>query len=87
MQQNNKIAAWPREGAQMLPQDVASNRGAATRVQDSWDPYDVWLTRVKIPRDRLPRRSVVVEAQGNGTGHAASDGPHESLLLPFPDLT
>ncbi|HXW09095.1 MAG TPA: hypothetical protein VD737_00640 [Steroidobacteraceae bacterium] len=27
---------------------------------DSWDPYDVWLTRVKQPRDRLPQRATLV---------------------------
>ena len=41
----------PREGAQMVPQDLSTKRTST----ESWDPYDVWLTRVKQPRDRLPR--------------------------------
>lgn len=40
-----------REGAQMVPHEVSTKRTPT----ESWDPYDVWLTRVKQPRDRVPR--------------------------------
>jgi len=48
------------------PQDVSTVRGAeAASTTGSWDPYDVWLTRVKQPRDRLPQRATsVVEVRG-----------------------
>ena len=45
----------------VLPQDVTTVRGAdAAPTTDSWDPYDVWLTRVKQPRDRKPQRATLV---------------------------
>ena len=45
----------------VLPQDVTTARGAdAASTTDSWDPYDVWLTRVKQPRDRVPQRATLV---------------------------
>jgi len=44
----------------VLPQDVPASRGPDARsTTASWDPYDVWLTRVKQPRDRLPQRAAV----------------------------
>jgi hypothetical protein len=51
-----------REGIEMvLPQDLSAARGTdAVSSADSWDPYDVWLTRVKQPRDRLPQRATLV---------------------------
>ena len=62
MEQNNKNSTWSREGIEMaVPQDVLANRGAEARpTTGSWDPYDVWLTRVKQPRDRLPQRATLV---------------------------
>jgi len=46
-----------------------SERSADTRASDdaaaSWDPYQVWLTRVKQPREQSERtqsRSVAVES-------------------------
>lgn len=45
----------------VLPQDVTTVRGAdAASTTGSWDPYDVWLTRVKQPRDRVPQRATLV---------------------------
>lgn len=45
----------------VLPQDVATVRGVdVASTTDSWDPYDVWLTRVKQPRDRRPQRATLV---------------------------
>lgn len=51
----------------VLPQDVSTTRGTdAASTTGSWDPYDVWLTRVKQPRDRLPQRAaLVVEVRGD----------------------
>ena len=43
----------------MSPQDVTAPRGPdPVATTGSWDPYDIWLTRVKQPRDRLPPRVV-----------------------------
>jgi len=36
-----------------LLEHVATDRGAFRRTPvASWDPFDVWLTRIKQPRDR-----------------------------------
>ena len=41
-----------------LPLDVPAVRGPdAVSTAGSWDPYEIWLTRVKQPRDRLPQRA------------------------------
>jgi hypothetical protein len=43
------------------PQDVSTTRGVeVASTTGSWDPYDVWLTRVKQPRDRQPHRTAAV---------------------------
>lgn len=34
------------------PVPVAGGVGAAALQASTWDPYEVWLTRVKQPRDR-----------------------------------
>lgn len=51
----------------VLSQDVSTARSSdAASTTGSWDPYDVWLTRVKQPRDRLPQRAtLVVEVRGD----------------------
>lgn len=60
-----------------LPQDVSVTRGPDAR--DSWDPYHIWLTRVKQPRDRLPQRATLVVDE---TPAAVTDPqPNPPLLL------
>jgi hypothetical protein len=84
MHHKNKNSTWSREGTQMmLSQDVSANRGADSRATtESWDPYDVWLTRVKQPRDRLPQRATLVAAaQPSAPPSTATVGTTESLLL------
>lgn len=69
----------------MVPQDLSSNRAVAARVPESWDPYDVWLKRVKLPRDRQPGRAMVVAVRSEpvATGHGSDDRAEAaSLLLP-----
>lgn len=34
-----------------------SSAGSLPIASASWDPYDVWLTRVKQPRDRSAKRA------------------------------
>ena len=47
----------PREGVEMLPQEMRSLQGQASpAIAQAWDPYDVWLNRVKLPRERHPHR-------------------------------
>ena len=65
-----------REGIEMvLPQDVSAARGTdAVSTAGSWDPYDVWLTRVKQPRDRLPQRATLVaEVRRDATDTKSSE--------------
>jgi hypothetical protein len=84
MHQKNKNSTWSREGSEMmLSQDVSANRGADSRpTTESWDPYDVWLTRVKQPRDRLPQRAtLVVAAQASAPPSATAASTTEPVLL------
>lgn len=37
--------------------DSIADGSAREGVSDSWDPYNVWLTRVKQPRDRADANS------------------------------
>jgi|GEM_PF-5389484 hypothetical protein len=56
----------------MVPQEV-STKGTAT---GSWDPYDVWLTRVKQPRDRVPRPGDVVAPSLDASDEMHADDAH-----------
>jgi hypothetical protein len=81
MQQDKKDGTAFREGLEMLPQDVPTNRIAVgPAVTGSWDPYDVWLKRVKLPRDRQPQR-VVALAEAGVASRSAETGKTETLLL------
>lgn len=71
----------------MLPQDVSSSSGSAAGrpIAQAWDPYDVWLQRVKLPRERQPQRvAAVAEIPAAGSREARSTGQStdDSLLLP-----
>jgi hypothetical protein len=53
---------------------VARESGASV-TPASWDPYEVWLTRVKLPRELVRRRQVprdatqpVVQAESDSDG-------------------
>ena len=73
---------------------AASNGEAGARVDDaatagSWDPYQVWLTRVKRPRDETVRmRNLSKRALGPGADAAAagtsssSETPSQSSAKP-----
>ena len=67
----------------VLSQDVPANRGADVRpTTGSWDPYDIWLTRVKQPRDRRPQRAgLVIEVPVEAKVATADAGATEPLLL------
>jgi hypothetical protein len=83
--QNNEQHRVPaRESTEMLPQDSSLDRSAAGRVAGAWDPYDVWLTRVKQPREQQPRRVVVVPpvVVGDVPKPAVDPDGDESMLLP-----
>jgi hypothetical protein len=80
MTHNKKMAAAVhREGTEMSPQELPTNPAAA----GSWDPYDVWLKRVKQPRDRQLPRPVVVEARIETPSEpgAGAVRPDASVLL------
>ena len=47
-----------------VPADIADDESGLRRSQAaSWDPFEVWLTRIKRPRD-------------NAAGSAAADPPN-----------
>jgi hypothetical protein len=71
-------------------QDDSTLAGPATDKDDArtgavarpWDPYDVWLRRVKQPRDdRQPRRAEALAARSAGPA-TADTGVHRQLVLP-----
>ena len=70
----------------MLQQDVSSGSSAGHRpIAQAWDPYDVWLNRVKLPRERQPQRVapvVEVQAAAANEGRAAGQVADDPLLLP-----
>jgi hypothetical protein len=57
---------------------VARESGASV-TPASWDPYEVWLTRVKLPRELVQRRQVphvaVAPAGKPRTGNGSSPEP------------
>jgi len=67
----------------VLPHDVSANYGADTHsTTGSWDPYDIWLTRVKLPRDRLPQRATsTTEVHGDLPLPVTETKATEPLLL------
>ena len=71
----------------MLPQDVSANRSATgCTMTQAWDPYDVWLKRVKLPREQQPQR-VAAPADGHAVVAANEARPgvpaaEDPLLLP-----
>ena len=69
----------------MLPQDVtASGSVNVPPIAQAWDPYDVWLTRVKLPRERQPQHVAAAEVQAAPASEARSTAPsvEAPLLLP-----
>jgi hypothetical protein len=63
------------------PQDVSTTRGVeVASTTGSWDPYDVWLTRVKQPRDRQPQRTAAV-AEIRGPVAVTDSKANEPLRL------
>jgi hypothetical protein len=80
---NKKNTTCSREGEEMaLPQDGSGTRGSdAARPTGSWDPYEIWLTRVKQPRDQLPRRAApAAEARSDNAAPVVETKPTEPLL-------
>lgn len=45
------------EGTQDPPGAAYDAPSPAASTEASWDPYEVWLTRVKQPRDRSARQA------------------------------
>lgn len=82
MSNNEKAiaAAVVRERTEMSPQEVTTTRATA----ESWDPYDVWLTRVKQPRDRQPRRTDTLDVSTPRPVEirTGDDGAEGGVLLP-----
>jgi hypothetical protein len=85
-QKNKKNSSWPREGIEMVPQDVSSGGSAGVRpIAQAWDPYDVWLNRVKLPRERQPQRlpaAAEIQAATASGARAHGSPPDDPLLLP-----
>jgi len=74
---NYNRAAQGESGVSSLEKDDAAHRNGeqeisavtqAAIIEASWDPYQVWLTRVKQPREqsaRMRRQSPAVSAQAS----------------------
>lgn len=64
----------------MSPQELSTSRVAT----DAWDPYDVWLKRVKQPRDGLARPVDVaaIRAEPPADEHAGDTRAEDGRLLP-----
>lgn len=74
----------------MLPQDVSSGSSAVGRpIAQAWDPYDVWLNRVKLPRERQPQRVAPVAEvhQAVAANEARSTGQATDDPLPLPGVS
>jgi hypothetical protein len=81
MKNKNAIATGvTREGPEMSPQELQTSLTST----GSWDPYDVWLTRVKQPRDQHPRRPEILETilESPDELHAGDTNAADSGLLP-----
>jgi hypothetical protein len=63
----------PKDGSGVCGSDVACPTG-------SWDPYEIWLTRVKQPRDHAPRRAAPVAQQGDIPAPVVETKATEPLL-------
>jgi len=59
---------------------VARESGASV-TNASWDPYEVWLTRVKLPRELVQRRPAPLVAPAPAAKPKAGNGssPEPSL--------
>jgi len=53
---------------------VARESGASV-TSASWDPYEVWLTRVKLPRELVQRKHAPHVAAKPAAKPAAGTGP------------
>jgi len=73
---NNRRAAQGEKSSSLLSSDAAGRDGAdvvsaetqVPIVDTSWDPYQVWLTRVKQPRElsaRTRRQANAVPGQAS----------------------
>jgi hypothetical protein len=62
----------------MLSQETQANRAPA----ETWDPYDVWLKRVKQPRDLQPRRAVTLGPRVDTLNESPGASEPEGALLP-----
>lgn len=59
-----KVADRSKSGAVESAASLAPHDLSAT---GAWDPYEVWLTRVKQPRDRAAARSTRPDRYRSGT--------------------
>lgn len=51
------------DAAQDPPGEAPAATSPALSIGTSWDPYEVWLTRVKQPRDRSARQGTAERAE------------------------
>lgn len=40
-----------KENADLAPNEILATEATSTSPSTSWDPHEVWLSRVKLPRD------------------------------------
>ena len=58
---------------------IARESGASV-TNASWDPYEVWLTRVKLPRELVKRPQPVVSAAPVAKPNAGNGSSPEPSL-------
>lgn len=57
-----------KDNAGLVSRDRASANASETHsaASSSWDPHEVWLTRVKQPRDRAAGRAAAAASRQSG---------------------
>lgn len=57
------------------PDSRIDREGGASVTNASWDPYEVWLTRVKLPRELVQRKRASHVAAAPAAKPEAGKGP------------
>lgn len=77
-----------KDSADAAPRDRGPGDDSAIRVASapSWDPYEVWLTRVKQPRDRAAHVAAAESQAGRRPGptRTSTAVTHTAPPLPIP---
>jgi hypothetical protein len=70
--EKRRLQGRPGEATASPDREADSQSSAIGRA---WDPYEVWLTRVKKPREEIERVRARGESRANSARSAATDSP------------